>query len=346
MNDLLPDFWYLATSSRSLSPSQTKPVTLLDEPVLLGRGQDGTVFALADRCPHRGMPLRFGRNDGKTQQCGFHGWRFRNDDGRCVEIPALADAGSVDPGRFGLRVYPCREVQGNIWVFMGDARDPASLPPIPTVPGFDGIAPQVSTSMRFPCTADAATSGFFDPAHPPFVHISRWWKSNPAASLRTKEKAYEPDGLGFRMKRHHLVHGANPYRLLGRNVHIDVTIQLPGIRIEHIQGDRHSACVLAASTPITATTTDVHYCLYWTMGWMAPMKPIARWMAHDFLRQDYDVAVRLNDAKAPFPPPMYIGDADAQIRWFLMLKKEYHASRSEQRPFVNPVREQVLRWRS
>lgn len=346
MSNHLPDFWYLAIASRALAPGKTVPITLLDHAILLGRRRDGAVFAYADRCPHRGMPIRYAKCDGETLQCSYHGWRFRTDDGRCIEIPALTEADSINPKRFCLRAFPCREVQGNIWVFPGDASDPACLPAVPTVPGFEGVAPQVSATMRFPCTADLATLGFFDPAHPAFVHTSRWWKAKPSTSLRTKEKAFEPHALGFRMKRHHLMHGANPYRLLGRNVHTDVAIQLPGLRIEHIQGERHSACVLAASTPITATTTDVHYCVYWSMRWMAPVKPIARWMARDFLRQDYDVTVRLDAAKAPFPPSMFVGDADAQIRWFLRVKKEYQASRAEQRPFVNPLREQVLRWRS
>lgn len=346
MSNLLPDFWYLAVRSRALSPGKTVPIMLLDHAILLGRRRDGAVFAYADRCPHRGMPLRYAKFDGETLQCGYHGWRFRADDGRCVEIPALSEADSIDPRRFCLRTFPCREVQGNIWVFTGDASDSARLPAVPTVPGFEDVAPQVSARMRFPCTADLATSGFFDPAHPAFVHTSRWWRAKPSTSLRAKEKSFEPDALGFRMKRHHLTHGANPYRLLGRNVHIDVTIQLPGMRIETIEGERHSACVLATSTPVTATTTDVHYCIYWSMGWMAPLKPLARWMTREFLRQDYELAVRLDAAKAPFPPSMFVGDADAQIRWFLRLKKEYQASRAEQRPFVNPLREQVLRWRS
>ncbi len=346
MSLLLPDFWYLALPGRALAIGRTVPVTLLGHDILLGRSRDGRVFAYADRCPHRGMPMRHGTCDGETLQCGFHGWRFRTEDGRCAAIPALSDPDSIDPGRFRLRAFPCREVQGNIWVFMGDASDPATLPAVPMVPGFDGAAPQVSATMRFPCTADVATSGFFDPAHPAFVHTSRWWKRKPSLSLRLKEKAYEPDALGFRMKRHHLKHGANPYRLLGRNVHVDVTIQLPGLRIEHIEGDRHSACVLAASTPITETTTDVHYCVYWTLGWLGPLKPFARWMTRDFLRQDQEVAIKLGAADAPFPPPLFVGDADAQIRWFLRVKREYQASRAEQRPFVNPLREQVLRWRS
>ncbi len=363
MSEFLPDFWYLAAAARDLPPGRTRPATLLDQAILLGRRPDGAVFAYADRCPHRGMPMRHGRYDAGALQCGYHGWRFGDADGRCVSIPALAERDTIEPGRFALRAYPCREVQGNVWVYMGTAggasggtaaaaaggpasRDAATLPAVPTVPGFAHAAPQVTATMRFPCTADLATIGFIDPGHPAFVHTSRWWKRKPQVSLRPKEKAFEPDALGFRMKRHHLKHGANPYRLLGRNVHVDVTIQLPGLRIEHIQGDRHAACVLAATTPVTAQSCDVHYCVWWSMAWMAPARPLARWMARDFLRQDYDVAVQLADSDAPFPPQMFVGDADAQIRWFLRLKKEHLASAAEQRAFVNPLREQVLHWRS
>lgn len=345
---MLRGFWYLAMPGRRLRPGRTAPATLLGEALLLGRRAGGGVFAYADSCPHRGMPMRHGSFAGDTLRCCYHGWAFRAADGRCTAIPALGEDDKVDPARFRLRAYPCREVQGNIWVFMGAGRDApeAELPEVPTIPGFDGAAPQVVTTMRFPCEADVATMGFIDPAHPAFVHTSRWWKSKPAASMRAKEKHFEPDRMGFRMKRHHLKHGANPYRLLGRRVHVDVSIQLPGLRIEHIQGERHSAAVLAASTPVDARSTDVHYCVYWTLPWLAPFRPLAAWMTRDFLRQDQEIAVKLNEAGAPFPPPMFVGDADTQIRWFLRLKREYQNSVAEDRPFANPLREDVLRWRS
>ncbi len=346
MDSFLPNFWYLVVAGRAVAPGRTVPATLLGQAILVGRARDGAVFAFADRCPHRGMPMRHGGFDGEALQCGYHGWRFRASDGRCVSIPALAERDTIDPGRFALRGLACREVQGNVWVYPGAAADAGDLPAVPAVPGFEGVAPQVAAVMRFPCPADVATMGFIDPAHPAFVHTSRWWKRKPSTSLRAKEKAFEPDALGFRMKRHHLRHGANPYRLLGGNVHVDVTIQLPGLRIEHIQGDRHSACVLAMSTPVGPEETDVHYCVWWSMGWLAAARPVARWMARDFLRQDYDVAVQLQEGGAPFPPPMFVGDADAQIRWFLRVKKEYQASQAERRSFANPLREQVLQWRS
>jgi nitrite reductase/ring-hydroxylating ferredoxin subunit len=346
MSEFLTNFWYLAVTAGAVTYGKPMPVTLLGRDILLGRKRDGTAFAYADHCPHRGMPLRNGSCDGETLQCCYHGWRFSINSGGCVEIPALATTDAGEPGRFSLREFPCRDVQGNIWVFMGDSQEPFALPPVPTVPGFDCEAPHVSVTMRFPCAADVATTGFFDPAHPPFVHTSRWWRRHAATTLRPKEKIFEPHAMGFRMKRHQLNHGANPYRLFGRQVSTEITIQLPGLRVEHVHGERHTACVLAAATPITATTTDVHYCVYWTIGWLSPLKPLARWMTRDFLRQDYEIAVKLGPAAQAFPPSVFSGDADAQIRWSLHLKQEYEASRADNRPFRNPLREEVLRWRS
>ena len=342
MDTLLRDFWYLAVSGKKLKPGKTMPVTLLNEPMLLGRRPDHSVFAVAEICPHRGMPLRHGSFDGDNLRCCYHGWVFRSTDGCCTEIPSLAPDEAQDPSRFRLKTWPCREVQGNIWVFVGDGT-PGE---IPTVPAFAPDAvPQVSTTMRFPCGIDLAATGFFDPGHPAFVHTSRWWKSNPSANLRLKTKEFEPAGMGFRMLRHHLKHGANPYRILGHNVHVDIGISLPGVRIEHIEGDKHAACVLAVATPITAMETDVHYCGYWTPRWLDPARPLATWMAKDFLNQDRMVAVKFADNKAPHSP-MFVGGADVQVRWYLRLKREYLAAAEEGREFVNPLKPTTLQWRS
>ena len=52
------------------------------------------------------------------------------------------------------------------------------------------------------------------------------------------------------------------------------------------------------------------------------------------------------EGTSPPPPPLFVGDADTQIRWYLRLKKEYMTSVAEGRAFVNPLKAQTLRWRS
>ena len=341
---MLIGFWHLALGSEQLRPGRTRPVTIAGEAMLLGRDASGTAFAVPDRCPHRNMPLRHGTFDGTQIRCGYHGWAFAAADGRCTEIPGLAEADPAQVQKFRLHKLPCREIQGNVWVLPGGA-DPQTAPPIPTIPGLDGQVPRTRATLRFPCDADTAVFGFIDPAHPPFVHTSRWWKK-PGASLRLKEKAFVPEGLGFRMASHRSTNGANPYRLLGRDVRITVDIALPGTRVEHIVGSRHTAGVLAVATPVEEHVTDVHYCAYWTMPYLGFARPLANYMTRDFLTQDRNVAVQLAEAGATGTPKLFVGDADAQIRWWLRLRREWAESRTEDRPFNNPLRPQTLRWRS
>lgn len=48
------------------------------------RNADDEVFALHDKCPHRGGPLSQGLVAGKTVHCPMHGWKIRLDDGQAV----------------------------------------------------------------------------------------------------------------------------------------------------------------------------------------------------------------------------------------------------------------------
>ncbi|MFO1318713.1 MAG: nitrite reductase small subunit NirD [Burkholderiales bacterium] len=53
--------------------------------VALFRTADGEVFALHDRCPHKGGPLSQGIVHGRTVTCPLHAWKVQLDDGRAVE---------------------------------------------------------------------------------------------------------------------------------------------------------------------------------------------------------------------------------------------------------------------
>ena len=46
------------------------------------------------------------------------------------------------------------------------------------------------------------------------------------------------------------------------------------------------------------------------------------------------------------PRMMLIQDADTPAIWYFRLKKEWLDAIGARRPFVNPVKEAVLRWRS
>ncbi len=70
------DFWYPAAQSTEIRGQKLVTAMLLEVPLVLGRTSEGKVFAMRDSCPHRGIPLSYGRLDGKVVECCYHGWRF------------------------------------------------------------------------------------------------------------------------------------------------------------------------------------------------------------------------------------------------------------------------------
>ena len=52
--------------------------------VAVFRAADDKVFALLDRCPHKGGPLSQGIVFGRKVACPLHGWNIGLDDGNAV----------------------------------------------------------------------------------------------------------------------------------------------------------------------------------------------------------------------------------------------------------------------
>jgi nitrite reductase/ring-hydroxylating ferredoxin subunit len=113
------------------------------------RDLSGTVRAVADRCPHRRLPLSMGRltEDGSIQ-CRYHGWCFDGATGRCTAIPNLS-ADERIPNSIRVRAYSAAE---NIAELMGyDLRTDKLAPPVgpPT-----GEEPDEGTTMYDASVAD------------------------------------------------------------------------------------------------------------------------------------------------------------------------------------------------
>ena len=70
-------------------------------PVALFRTADDGLYALLDRCPHRGGPLSQGLVYGRRVACPLHGWSIE-----------LADGQAVPPDEGCVRTFPVR-VEGD-----------------------------------------------------------------------------------------------------------------------------------------------------------------------------------------------------------------------------------------
>jgi phenylpropionate dioxygenase-like ring-hydroxylating dioxygenase large terminal subunit len=346
MDDTAPplrEAWYYAVPSARLRRGKTLAKVMLGEPVLLGRDREGAAFALRDLCPHRAMPLSFGRFDGREIECRYHGWRFRTD-GVCTAIPALVEGQQLNLDRIAAQRYPLREVDGNIWVYFG--KEPEAAPSIPEAATFGADAvPRVAESVRFSAAYDHAVIGLMDPAHVPFVHRSWFWRSGRA--FAEKEKRFAPTGHGFTMVRHATSTNSRAYKLLGAGeMETEIAFALPGVRIERTRVGRHHLVNMTAMTPIDDATVELNNCLYWTMPWLAPLRPVLLPFIRKFLGQDRDAFGRQSEGLKYGPQLMLVGDADLQARWYYRLKREYLAARAANRPFENPVEARTLRWRS
>jgi phenylpropionate dioxygenase-like ring-hydroxylating dioxygenase large terminal subunit len=122
-----PDYWYPLAWATELKRGKTMARHFAGEPVVLYRGQSGTVHALEDRCAHRQVPLSKGIVEGEELKCGYHGWTY-DCAGQCVNIPYLGRERLPN----GVTAYPTREVDGMIFIFPGEpslaeSRLPASL---------------------------------------------------------------------------------------------------------------------------------------------------------------------------------------------------------------------------
>ncbi len=341
----LRNIWYYAFPSAQLKPGKIVAKKLLNQPILFGRTSDGKAFALRDICPHRAVPLSCGRFDGQAVECGYHGWHF-DRTGKCTLIPSLTDDQDLNLDRFGVQSYPVQESQGNLWIYMPDDRSnhhPLKMA-APQVKGFESCTYQAVQVMNFPCYLDHVVVGLMDPAHVPFVHRAWWWRADPA--LSEEVKAFDPSPYGFTMRRHELLRQTFFYQLIGSKPEVEISFQLPGVRIETITTQQHRVCNLTTITPISDTETQLTTLFYTTLPWFTALKPLLIPFMRSFLDQDRQMVIKQQIGLQYDPPLMLIKDSDTQARWYYQLKAEYAKAIAEDRPFVNPVKEQVLRWRS
>ena len=349
MTTLLRNCWYVAVSSKDLKPKKIIHKKILGEPILIGRKKNGQVFAMRDICPHRGIPLSYGSLDLDDITCRYHGWKFNTNNGKCKEIPSLTKYDNLDVERIQVLTYPCEEVQGNIWIYFTNTNKSQSkstdIPSVPTIPDFGKLSPGITETMQFSCNIDHAIIGLMDPAHGPYIHDAWWWRSGPR-KFRVKEKHYEPVSQGFRLVSYNMPVSARPYKILGKDVSIEIIFQLPGVRTEILKGDRYSACLLTCITPIDEYSCEIFQSVYWTIPWAAVFKPLLSLLTRQFLAQDRDAIIQQQEGLMYDPSLMLIDDADTQAKWYFRLKQEYQRSQENNIPFVNPLAPKILRWRS
>lgn len=181
-----PHYWYPVMHSRQVGRKPTS-ITLLGERLVLIRegGRKGKVYALHDRCLHRGVPLSLGasrlgqssfsrQNFPGTISCGYHGWTYDLKSGTLVA--ALTD-GPDSPicGKVQVRTYPVEERLGLIWIYMGEGKPPPVEADIPRELLENEAAIRGRFSFREGNWRYGAENGF-DEAHARYLHRNSVWR--------------------------------------------------------------------------------------------------------------------------------------------------------------------------
>jgi carbazole 1,9a-dioxygenase terminal dioxygenase component len=125
--------WYPAFFSRQLAEGECRGQVMLGERILFKR-IDGRVYAIEDRCVHRGVPLSvrpecYTKN---TISCWYHGFTYDLRNGSLVAI--ITDPESPLIGRVKLKAYPVEEHKNLVFAFIGDETPHALM--LDLQPGF------------------------------------------------------------------------------------------------------------------------------------------------------------------------------------------------------------------
>ncbi|MGA2813514.1 MAG: Rieske 2Fe-2S domain-containing protein [Candidatus Acidiferrum sp.] len=346
------DFWYPAVRSAEVRGRKLVTAMLLEVPLVVGRTDKGQAFAMRDTCPHRGIPLSYGRFDGQAVECGYHGWKFAACTGQCIEIPSLTSQDKLKVERIFAGHFPCEERDGYLWVYMtqAGARLPGRVPAAPALPVFSEGYKITHLACELPSHVDQGIIGLMDPAHGPFVHQSWYWRSRH--SIHDKEKKFEPIENGFRMSKHTPSSNSAPYKLLkrmtGETVSTTIDFVLPNMRLEEIHSGKLWFSSRATVTPVRRDLCRIDFVAAWNVAaWLPLVVPIFRSFAKRFLRQDQLTMIQQAEGLKHNPRLMLIDDADRPAKWYFGLKAGLLESRRTGEPMVHPMAGPVtLYWRS
>ncbi len=197
--------WYMVGWSEELTDKLLSR-RLFDRQIVFFRKQDGSIAALADRCPHRFAPLSKGERHGDAIQCGYHGLTF-DGSGTCTHNPFSDKI----PAAAKVQSWAVAERDGIIWLWGGDATGAD----VAIIPDFSVVADRADRKVLRGHTLinapyEYCTDNLMDLSHIEFVHKgtfagdgvifagkhqvveagqtlhSNWWMPNVPAPMPTR----------------------------------------------------------------------------------------------------------------------------------------------------------------
>lgn len=161
--------WYIAAWSDEVGRAP-RARTIMDDPIVFFRTEQGAAVAMWGLCAHRHHPLEYGTVVCDAIRCPYHGFTY-DQRGACVFIPAQAKT----PDQFRQRTYPLIERGGLLWIWMGDpAQADAALMPDLAEIGFESPEWRVVTNgvTNIAARWSIIIDNVMDLSHVGFLHLS------------------------------------------------------------------------------------------------------------------------------------------------------------------------------
>lgn len=188
MTEFVRNCWYMAAWVGEVPEGGFLPRRLLDKPWLIWREADGGWAMVADRCPHRFVPLSRGTFRNGQIACGYHGLTF-DGSGACVHNPF----GNPLPEGVRLATMPVIEKHGGLWFWPGDPAlaDPAGIPDFAFV--VEGTATgfaHYTMAVNYELIAD----NLLDLSHAEFLHVESFGTNGSLFSHGAQSVETDADG--------------------------------------------------------------------------------------------------------------------------------------------------------
>ncbi|MBV9825167.1 MAG: Rieske 2Fe-2S domain-containing protein [Alphaproteobacteria bacterium] len=166
----LRNYWYPVLAGWRLR-RKPRAIKILGEEIVLYRDA-GKIYALSDRCPHRGARLSQGKclyPGSGTVSCPYHGWTFAGETGQCI-AKIMEGPDAALPRRSHVKAYPVREHLGAIWVFVGDMEAVPLSDDLPECLADTNTWHGFSTWRTYRCNWRILKDNLCHDLHAPFLH--------------------------------------------------------------------------------------------------------------------------------------------------------------------------------
>jgi phenylpropionate dioxygenase-like ring-hydroxylating dioxygenase large terminal subunit len=304
----LPDHWYIACRSEELGRRKPLARTVLGIPMALFRDGSGKAGALVDRCPHRNVPLTFGRIEKGELECGYHGWRF-DTAGACRAVPGLCGSdAAASPNGAGTRdepangaasnghrptardavAHPVVEQDGFVWVFGQPGEMPQTRPMRFELAG-DPAYTTVRGHLVVEGTLHATLENILDVPHTAFLHRGLFRGNAPrneiTAVVRRGPDRVEAEFLGEPRPPGIAARLLSPTG--GEVTHFDRFV-LPSVaQVEYRLGEENHLLISQALTPEHDFQTRIHAAISFRLRLPGILiRPFLTPLAWYILRQD------------------------------------------------------------